>query len=102
MFSTTAEDLVPDCGCHIVQELLVLQFFLGTASGTAIRWQWNVRPELLIYYRHLDISYSSVLNYSLFDFFISDLTTCLIQNFVQNITFSIVICFINTNSSKVA
>ena len=77
-------------------------FFLGTASGTAIRWQWNVRPEFLIYYRHLDRSYSSVLNYSLVDFFISDLTTCLIQNFVQNITFSIVICFINTNSSKVA
>ena len=43
----------------------------------------------------------SVPNYRSFDFCTLSLTTRLIQKFVQNITSSVVVCFINTNSSLV-
>ena len=43
---------------------------------------------------------SFVSNYRSFDFFISNLTTHLIQKFVQNITSFVVGCFIDTRSSR--
>ena len=42
----------------------------------------------------------SVSNYRSFDFFISNLINRLIQKIIQNITFFVVDCFINTRSSR--
>ena len=81
--------------------LLMMQTYLARSSQQikarrAATWQRAIGNLFLPQY-----STSSILNYGSLNFFTLNLTARLIQKFMQNITYFVVTCFINTSSSRI-